>query len=226
MDDGSEPMRPFEVPIRKGEGHYDKEKGAPVYQGLAEAKGYNQDKLRLQKVAYSHDALIDLIIANPRITQAQMAATFGYTTTWISRIIGSDAFQAALAERRREITDPFLIATIGERLHGLAIQSLEIVAKKLEATESADMALKALDLSVKAMGFGARDRTPTNVQNNYVVALPPKAGSVEDWAAAAQNGAYEVLKSAKSADILPFSTTVTRDPTEQPKSMEILEDDE
>jgi hypothetical protein len=152
----------------------------PKYQGLAEAKGYDQSYARIQRTHYSHEAMIDEIIANPNIKQNELATKFGKSVPWISRIIGSDAFQAALAKRREDITDPFLIATVEERFKGLAFQSLDIIAEKLETTKNTDLALKALDVSVKALGFGARG--PSNaIQNNFVVQLPLKSNNSEEW---------------------------------------------
>jgi hypothetical protein len=125
--------------------------------------------------------MIDVIIAQPTITQNQLASQFGRTPGWISRIMGSDAFQAALAKRKEEIVDPFLTATVEERFRGLAIQSLDVLSEKLAATSNTDLALKSLDISVKALGFGARG--PGNQQNNqFIIQLPPKAASAESWA--------------------------------------------
>jgi hypothetical protein len=223
VDDGSHPMMPEGPAVRIGTGYFDKEKGAPVFQGLAEAKGFNQEKsTRIKYTSYSHEAMIDLIIANPRITQVQLAAEFGYSVSWVNRVIGSDAFQAALAERRREITDPFLVASVEERMRGLAMQSIDVIAEKLQATQSADIALKALDMTAKAMGFGARERGPA-VQQNFVVQLPSKAASIDEWARAAENGAYRVIEGPRSEPD-NFSTTVTHDPTVQPSPMKIVEE--
>ena len=154
----------------------------PKYQGIAEAKGYDQSYARLQRTHYSHEAMIDEIIANPNIRQNELAKKFEKSVPWVSRIIGSDAFQAALAKRREELTDPFLVATIEERFNGLAMQSLDILADKLETTKSTDLALKALDVSVKALGFGARS-TGNNQQNNFTIVLPGKAANADEWAA-------------------------------------------
>lgn len=154
-------------------------------EGLAAAQGYDQSYSRIEKVRYSHDAMIDVIIAEPAIKQKELAERFGMTQAWISRVIGSDAFQARLAARKEKVIDPVLTHNMEERLRGLAIQSLEIVQEKLEATGSADMAMKALDLSTKALGFGARERNGgAQVQNNFVIALPGKAASAQEWAAA------------------------------------------
>lgn len=158
------------------------------YQGIAEAKGYAQGDdfsgNRLKRVHYSHEAMIDVIIAEPTITQNELAKRFERSVPWVSIIMGSDAFQAALAKRRDDLLDPFLVATIEERFRGLAQQSLQVISDKLEKTQNADLALKALDLSAKALGFGARSTPQGPVTNNFVVALPPKIESASDWASA------------------------------------------
>lgn len=159
------------------------------YQGLAAAKGYKQGDdfsgTRLKKVRYSHEAMIDVLIAEPTISQNELAVRFERSVAWTSIVLGSDSFQAALAKRREELTDPFLIATIEERFRGLATQSLEVIADSLSKTRNCDLALKALDISAKALGFGARG--PANgaaIQNNFVINLPNKIESSTAWAAA------------------------------------------
>lgn len=151
------------------------------YQNLATEKGYDQSYSRITATRYTHEAMIDVIIAQPGIKQNELAKIFERSVPWISRIIGSDAFQAALAKRREDITDPFLVATIEERMRGLAQQSLDIIADKLEATKNSDLALKALDISAKSLGFGARASGPGQ-HNQFIIQLPPKAANAEEWA--------------------------------------------
>lgn len=155
----------------------------PRYQGLAAAKGYDQSRARLVRTHYSHEAMIDVIIANPNITQNQLAEQFEKSVPWISRIFGSDAFQAALTKRREEITDPFLIATIEERFRGLAYQSLDIITEKLASTRNVDLALKGLDISAKSLGFGARNAGGNTQNTQFVIQLPPKNANAAEWAA-------------------------------------------
>ncbi|TXH40722.1 MAG: hypothetical protein E6Q97_39065 [Desulfurellales bacterium] len=188
----------------------------PKYQGLAAAKGYSQDYSRIQKVRYSHEAMIDMIIADPMIKQNELAERFDVRPAWISRIIGSDAFQGALAKRREDITNPFLVATIEERLKGLAMHSIDVISKKLEDTNNADIALKSLDIASKALGFGARDRGG-QVQNNFIVQMPQKANSAEDWAKNYGGGNGQVIEHQN------FSSTATRNPLEQPSNMKLAE---
>lgn len=155
-------------------------------------QGTATGKDAIARVTYTHDAMIDLILQNPQMNQTDLALYFGYTQGWVSRVMGSDAFNARLAQRKEEIVNPAIIATLDEKLRGLAHQSLDIISRKLEATSSPDLAAKALDMSVKALGLGAR---PQNVQNNhtYVVALPAKSENEQQWALAAKNEAKALV---------------------------------
>ena len=137
----------------------------------------------IARVKYSHDAMIDLLIANPAISQNELAANFGYTVPWVSRIMNSDAFQARLALRKEELLDPVIVASIEEKFRALASKSLDVVLDKLSVTNSAELGLKALEISATALGYGARQQN-LNVQPNFVVALPAKAADAGSWASA------------------------------------------
>ena len=135
----------------------------------------------IQRVRYTHDAMIDLMIANPHWSHGQIASHFGYTQPWVSRVINSDAFNARLAERKDEVIDPAIKLSLEEKFRSITDASLDIVLTKLHATQSAELALKVLDISTKAMSYGARNAAPV-VQNTFVVALPQKAKSASEWA--------------------------------------------
>jgi len=150
----------------------------------------------LVRVRYSHDAMIDILIANPTISQNELAKCFGYTVPWVSRVCCSDAFQARLAERKGDLVDPTIKMTLDEKFNALATKSLDIVMDKLCAVQSVDLAMKALELSTKALGLGARSAN-VNVQNSFVVALPGKAQTAEDWAKA--HGPQSVVIDMNSA---------------------------
>lgn len=154
----------------------------PKYVGLAEEKGYIQNQARIKKTSYNHDAMIDVLLAEPTISQGELAARFGMKQAWISRIIGSDAFQAALAKRRDDTINPIIAASIEDKLSGVVNQSLEIIAEKLEASRNIDVAFKGLEIGVKALGFGARNSGATN-NATFQIIMPGKAASSADWVA-------------------------------------------
>jgi len=117
----------------------------------------------ITKVRYTHDSMIDYIIGNPCVSQNELAAHYGYTAGWVSQIIASDAFQARLAERSGELVDPTIRATVEDRFKGIVLRSLEILREKLDkpAHQVPDnLALRSVELSSRALGYGARDLQP------------------------------------------------------------------
>lgn len=137
----------------------------------------------IQRVNYTHEAMIDLLIARPEITQNEVAEHFGYSVPWVSRIIRSDAFREMFASRKEVLVDPAILATIESRFQDVAERSLEVLKEKLsiEAKPSADLALKALDATARALGYGAKAGITINNAPQFVVAMPQKAGSTEEW---------------------------------------------
>ena len=118
--------------------------------------------IRPTKLRYTHEAMIDMIIAEPGISQNKLAAIFGYTTGWLSTVMGSDAFKAKLAERRGELVDPVLKLSIDERFRGMVEKSLEVLQEKLSqpALQVPDqLALRAAELGAKALGMGGNQAT-------------------------------------------------------------------
>jgi hypothetical protein len=110
---------------------------------------------RLVKVRYTHEDMIDFIIQNPMTSQKDMAARYGYTEGWVSNILASDAFQAAMAKRKDEVVDPVIRATIEERFKALVHRSLTVLMAKLEQPAVSDqVALRAVELGAKALGMG------------------------------------------------------------------------
>lgn len=140
----------------------------------------------LQKVRYKHEAMIDMIVANPALKQGEIAAAFGMSQGWVSQIFSSDSFQAKLATRKKELVEATVLNSVEEGFTAIARRSTQVVLDKLEANPSSDFALEALKASSKALGYGARPANggQTNVQNNVVVVVPPKANTSDDWAKA------------------------------------------
>lgn len=137
-----------------------------------------QPRNGIAKTSYTHEAMVDIILANPAIDQNEIAAHFGYSPSWVSNIITSDSFQAYLAERRAEIVDPILRGAVEESFKVLVLQSMAILRKKLEANPSDALVMKVFEGTTRAMGYGARAPVNVNVQNNQSLiqvlsSLPP-----------------------------------------------------
>lgn len=125
--------------------------------------------IRPTKLRYTHEAVIDMIIAEPGVSQGKLAAMFGYTQGWLSTVMGSDAFKAKLAERRAEVVDPVLQMSLNERFSSMVEKSLEVLQEKLSqpALQVPDqLALRAAELGAKALGLGGN-------QTAQVVVMQP-----------------------------------------------------
>ncbi len=112
----------------------------------------------IAKMRYSHEALVDAIIASPGISQNELASLFGYTPAWISTIMSSNVFRDALAKRKEEIIDPMLTIELEDRFRALTARSLEVLQEKLSLPSSMvdnSLALKSAELGAKALGLGA-----------------------------------------------------------------------
>lgn len=118
----------------------------------------------IAKISYSHAAMIDLIVANPGISQNALAERFGYTPSWISQIICSDTFQSALAKRREEMVDPIVALSVEQGFKAIVSRAVDVLQQKLDrpAKEIPDnLALRALEIGSRAAGYGAKDHSPT-----------------------------------------------------------------
>ena len=143
------------------------------------------------KMTYTHEALADMMLTNPSMTQKELALAFDRSPQWIWYVTASDAFQAYLSERRKTCIDPIITHTVQERLNGLASRSVDVLMTKLEIGCDAATALKSLEVATKALGYGARDAAGVQVQNNFVVAMPGKVADAAEWAAGYKGGSLE-----------------------------------
>jgi predicted nucleic acid-binding protein len=118
--------------------------------------------------------MIDMIIAEPHISQGQLAVRFGYTQAWVSTIMSSDAWKARLANRREEIVDPALTMTLEEKFRGLTERSLEVLAQKLAQPIQQipdNLALRAAELGAKALGVGGNAPPAPPPPADYLLGL-------------------------------------------------------
>lgn len=135
----------------------------------------------IEKVAYTHDAMIDLILRKPMVSHAEISLYFGYTRPWISRVIASDAFQARLAERKTELIDPGILASVEENFKSLILESQRVLLARLTSDSvQTKEAVALLGVASKAAGYGAR-QTNVQVNNQFIVHVPEKAKSSQEW---------------------------------------------
>ncbi len=147
----------------------------------------------IAKTRYTHEAIIDVIISNPGVSQNDLAREFGFTPGWMSIIINSDAFQERLTERKAELSDPVIRASIEDRLDALAKRSLDKLLDRIDNNHP----ISTGDLvRMATLGAGDRNKRPEKAaieQNLYVVNLPPPARDSNSWLATSSRGASETF---------------------------------
>lgn len=126
-------------------------------------------RAEIQKVRYTHEAMIEMIITNPAVSQGELARTFGFSDAWISTVINSDAFQAKLALVKEELINPELRIQLNERFRALATRSVQVLMEKLSKPVdqvSDQIALRAAELGAKALGLGGNAPPQTLIVNS------------------------------------------------------------
>lgn len=130
---------------------------------------------RRPKMRYSHQAMADMILENPAISQNEIAAAFGRTAGWISTIVTSDAFQCMLAARKAELIDPELVLSHRERFSALTTRSLQVLQEKLAKPVDQipdNLVLRAVELGAKALSIGGNAPPPAPpVATDYLPAI-------------------------------------------------------
>ena len=126
--------------------------------------GYAVGRPEIEKVRYTHMAMIDLMIADPGISQGSIAQHFGYTQSWVCTVMNSDAFQSMLASRRAELVDPAIMVSIEEKFKALASVSVEKLIEYVNRPVVAidpEILVKAAALGAKTMNLGGHKTSQT-----------------------------------------------------------------
>ena len=84
-------------------------------------------------LTYTHQAVIDEILANPLIERKELAEKFGVSENWMKKVINSDAFQTVLDKRREQIVNPIISQTVQERLRGVTNSAIDLLQTRLDA---------------------------------------------------------------------------------------------
>lgn len=126
------------------------------------------------KMRYRHEAIADMMLANPMANQNEIAEKLGYTPSWLSTVINSDSFKAYYEERRAEWNSE-LADTAHRKALEVGIHALDKTMEGLDAGEIDPVS--AFDKALQRAGMAPSSRdsgsTQNNTQvNNYYTATP------------------------------------------------------
>ena len=138
-----------------------------------------QDKCAVDHVKVLRDwhvRIVDLLIANPGISQGTIAAQVQKTQPWVSRVMNSDMFISYYQQRRLEHQQN-LSAGVIEKTLELAHVGLEVTAEKILAEKeklSLGSIVSATEMALKMAGMGPEPRSNPNVVVNNVQSTQPQ----------------------------------------------------
>lgn len=123
--------------------------------------------MSIKNIRQKHEAIIDYMIANPDAKQGKIAQEFGFTQSWLSIVMNSDAFKSRLAEKNEEVFREIVIP-LREKLEGVAHRAVEKLGEKVNDSQDAKFLLEAADKTLHRLGY-APNKGPDPGQSNTTI---------------------------------------------------------
>lgn len=124
---------------------------------------------QIKSMSGAHDAVLDIMLANPFLSLKDLAKATGYTPTWLSIMKRSDCFIARYNERRGDI-ECGVMEDVQQRLNSLVLLSIDNMEELLAKTNDPDTQVDAFDKVMKAAGYAPNSKRVeplTVTQNNF-----------------------------------------------------------
>ena len=130
---------------------------------------------QLTRLEAWHCDLIDLMIANPRLSGRAAATHFGVSPVWISIIKNLPIFQAEFNRRRERISQDVEDRIVGGAT-ALTEMSLDIMAERIDRdrdTISLGQVAQVTKTAAKILGLGGRNAPPPSSARPAEVKIVP-----------------------------------------------------
>jgi hypothetical protein len=134
------------------------------------------DKALKRGVTPTHELMVDWEIENPGGTLREMGAYFGYSISWLSTMMNSDAYKAYRAGRLKDV-HTYVAQDVPVKMRALAELSIERMTEMLEKSADADVIKDSFDKVMHRYGYapGVQKQnplSPTYQQNNIFYLTP------------------------------------------------------
>lgn len=113
---------------------------------------------QISNINHRHVGISDWLLVNPDRTLTDCARELGFTITWVSVIVNSDAFKHFHAERQQQYYDE-RIAPLRDKLVGVTTRAVERLGEAVEESRDANFLLAAADKTLGRLGYGAKAPT-------------------------------------------------------------------
>src|SRR3990167_5133055 len=113
----------------------------------------------MQGLNHRHEGIIKWLIANPSRKLGECAAELGFTPAYLSIIIHSDTFRAAIAEAHIEAFGTVCL-DLKDKLTGLSHLALDKLIDSIPVMVDPGDLLDTAKLTLNALGYGGGGRAP------------------------------------------------------------------
>lgn len=150
-----------------------------------------------KRLSHVHEMMLNWLVLNPDKSLRECADHFGYTQSWVSTVLHSDLFQAALKEKQLAISVK-VAESIPAKLRRVADIAVEKLTDSLERSEDPEFILDATDKILHRMGYAPQSARnpagspgglqPMQQQNNFFVSGGDLAAARELMQLSAERG--------------------------------------
>jgi hypothetical protein len=169
----------------------------------AQAPAIREDNPKAQgprKLSHKHEAILQAVLSNPEAKLKTIAQHFNVSQSWLSCVIHSDAFQARMAECKEEIFHASLLP-IKHRVETVAGLALDRLTEGLELnTLSAEETRKTAEMSLRALGFGAKESKPPGPLLAVGVNLTVDSALLAEARSRVGQKVYQLLENSEASE--------------------------
>lgn len=162
----------------------------------------------LKRMSHKHLSILEFMLANPEMPLYAVARHFDVSQPWLSQIVNSDIFRAALLEHSSET-----VTSLRVKLEALADVATERLLEKITDTTDGELIADVHKNTLRALGYGGSTRPQVNVQVNNVQYSPASPETIKEaqarWRAAGVkelspvNGGDKDAEGADSEEYIP-----------------------
>jgi hypothetical protein len=127
---------------------------------------------QIKSIKTWHHAIIDEIIAlGPNFSLAELSRRTNYSIAWLSILLNSDLFKAALSKRRAALA-ALIDQDINAKLSATTNVALDRMRHLLSTAQTLEEVNESADLLLRSLGYGVKGSAPpphapqTNLQVN------------------------------------------------------------
>lgn len=132
----------------------------------------------IKRVGIKHEAIMNFLLANPRVKMKEVAQHFQVTQPWLSSVVHSDAFQRMLREKQECFFDTSVLPAM-DKVNSAAEMALDRMLELIPLEDDLAKLNAVADKALNRLGYGTNTTAPSvNVEVHVGREMLEKARSL------------------------------------------------